>query len=259
MVAYMWSAIWHTAFFDPIYNGLIFIAGHVPGYDVGVAIILLTIIVKVILLPLSLKAAHTQYAMRFIEPKLRELKERFKDDRESLGRETLKAYKEAGINPFASIFLALIQIPVIIALYLSVYSGGGVKLPAVNTALLYDFVRDPGALSMLFLGMFDITGRSAVLAVLAGATQYVSGALSLPPMKPKSSDTPDFKEDLARSMQLQMKYAMPVIILFVAYTVSAAVALYFVVSNLMSIVQEYIVRMRVPDRYSDTEVKEVKV
>lgn len=255
MVAYMFAALWHNVFFDPIYNGLIFIAGHLPGADVGVAIILLTVIVKVILLPLSIKAARAQYAMRFIEPKLKEIKEKYKDDREALGRNTMAAYKEAGINPLLGIFLALIQIPVIIALYLSVYSGGGVKLPAVNEALLYDFVRNPGNLSMLFLGLFDITGRSAVLAVLAGATQYVSGILTLPSIKPKTSDTPDFKEDLARSMQLQMKYAMPVIILFVAYTVSAAVALYFVVSNLMSIIQEYIVRMRIPDRHSDIETK----
>lgn len=247
----MFSAFWHTIFFDPVYNGLIFIAGHVPGADVGVAIILLTIIVKVILLPLSLKAAHTQYAMRFIEPKLKEIKERYKDNREELGRQTFAAYKEAGVNPFASIALLLLQIPVVIALYLSVYSGGGIKLPAVNEALLYSFVTAPSSLSMLFLGFFDIAGRSAVLALLAGATQYISGSLSLPPIKPKTSDSPDFKEDLARSMQLQMKYAMPVVIVFVAYTVSAAVALYFVVSNLMTIVQEYIVRARIPNRHEE--------
>jgi YidC/Oxa1 family membrane protein insertase len=245
----MWSAFWHTVFFDPIYNGLIFIAGHLPHADVGVAIILLTVIVKVILLPLSIKAAHTQHAMRSIEPKLKELKELHKDNREELGRQTFAAYKEAGINPFASIILLLLQIPVVIALYMSVYSGGGVKLPAINEAILYSFVAEPASLSMLFLGFFDIAGRSIVLAVLAGATQFASGALSLPPMKPKAEGAPDLKEDLARSMQLQMKYAMPVIITFVAYSVPAAVALYFVTSNLMTIVQEFVVRARIPNRH----------
>lgn len=250
----MWSSIWHTVFFDPIYNTLIFLAGHAPGADVGIAIVLLTIVVKVVLLPLSVKAAHTQHAMRVIEPKLKVLKERYGDNREELGRQTFALYKEAGVNPLASLFLAVVQIPVIIALYFSVYSGGGVKLPDVNVALLYDVVKVPGALSMHFLGVFDIAGKSVALAALAGVTQYVSGALSLPPLKAKKDEKPDFKEDFARSMQLQMKYAMPLVIGFVAYTVSAAVALYFVVSNLMAIAQEFVVRARIPDRHREPEV-----
>lgn len=254
-MATMWSTLWHTVFFDPIYNGLIFIAGHVPGMDVGIAIILLTIIVKLILLPLSLKAARTQYQMRAVEPELNRIKEHYKDNREALGRETLLVYKNAGINPFASILPALLQIPVIIALYFVVYSGGGVKLPVVNEALLYDVVAAPVGLSMLFLGFVDIAGKSVVLALLAGVTQYISGVLSLPPLKPKGEGAPSFKDDLARSMQLQMRYVMPLIILFVAYTVSAAVALYFVVSNLMMIVQEYIVRRHIPGRHEVAEQK----
>ncbi len=247
----MWSTFWHSVFFDPIYNGLIFIAGHVPGADVGVAIVVLTIIVKLILLPLSLKAAHTQRAMRFLEPELARIKALYKDKREELAKKTLEAYTAAGINPFASIFLALAQIPVIFALYFSVYSGGGVRLPEVNTALLYSFVEAPSHLSMTFLGFVDIASRSLVLALLAGVTQFFYGYLSLPPLKPKVGTEPNFKDDLARSMQTQMKYVMPGIIAVVAYQISAAVALYFVVSNIMSILQEFVVRHRIPDRHTD--------
>src|SRR3989344_1062856 len=127
------SNFWHTIFFDPIYNLLVYLIDIVPGGDVGVAIILVTIIVKVILLPLSLKAARTQLAMREIEPMLKELKEKYKDKREEYAKATMEAYKKAGVNPFSSIVLLFVQIPIIIALYLSVYKGGGVALPAINT------------------------------------------------------------------------------------------------------------------------------
>jgi len=245
----MWSTLWHTLFFDPIYNGLIFIAGHMPGADVGLAIVILTIIVKIILLPLSLKAAHTQHAMRQLEPELTRIKEAHKDNREELAKKTMSVYRDAGINPFASIFLALLQIPVVIALYLAVYSGGGVRLPEVNIALLYSFVPTPEHLSMLFLGFTDMAAKSVALALIAGVTQFIYGHLSLPPSPAKTDTAPNFKDDLARSMNLQMKYVMPIIIFFVAYSVSAVVGLYLVVSNLMSIAQEYVVRARIPNRH----------
>ncbi len=251
----MWSAIWHTVFFDPIYNGLIFIVGYVPNADVGVAIVVLTVVIKIILLPLSIKAAHTQLAMRLLEPELAALKEKHKNNKEEMARKTMAAYAGAGVNPLASVFLALVQIPFVIALYLAVYSGGGVKLPAVNVALLYSFVYAPDHLSMLFLGIVDMAAKSIPLAALAGITQYVSGVLSLPPTQKKKSEVPNFKEDLARSMQLQMKYAMPVIILFVAYQTSAVVALYFVVSNIAAIAQEYVVRAKIPDRHGEVPTK----
>ncbi len=247
----MFSTIWHTIFFDPIYNTLIFILDHVPGGDVGIAIILLTVLIKFILLPLSLRAARTQVAMRTLEPELADIKEKHKNNREQLARETMAVYKKAGINPFASILLVLIQLPIIIALYLSVYRGGGVPFPDINTALLYSFVPVPDTVSMLFLGFIDIAARSLPLALLAGVTQYIHTKLSLPPIPPRKADAePSFKDDFARSMQVQMRYVMPVIIFFVAYTISAAIALYFLVSNLAAIVQEFVVRRQLPDRHA---------
>lgn len=247
----MWSSLWHGLFFDPIYNGLIFIAEHLPGKDVGLAVILLTIIVKVILLPLSLKAAHTQHAMRALEPMLEGLKEEYKDKKEELAKRTMAAYKEAGINPFAGIFLALAQIPVVIALYLAVSGGGGVRLPEINTALLYSFVAGDSVLSMHLFGIFDMHAKSVILALSAGILQFAYGYYSLPALKPKKSDAPDFKEDLGRSMHLQMKYAMPVIIVFVAYTASSVIAIYLIVSNIMQLIQEYILRLQLPNRHEE--------
>lgn len=237
------SFIWHTFFFDPIYNSLIFFIDVIPGGDVGVAIILTVILVKLILLPISLKAIRTQIIMRDIEPKLKAIREEYKDQREVQAFKTMEIFREANINPFSSILLLFIQIPIIIALYFAVSSGGGIKLPEINTALLYSFVPSPEVVNMIFLGFLDITARSLPLAFLAALTQYIHTHLSLPKLEPRKADAePNFKDDFARSMNMQMRFVMPVLIFFVGYTISAAIALYFTISNLTAIAQEYVVR-----------------
>jgi YidC/Oxa1 family membrane protein insertase len=239
----MFSFIWHTVFFDPIYNALIFFVDTVRGGDVGIAIIATVIVVKTILLPLSIKAAKTQRIMRELEPKLKELKETYKDDRQKQAQEMTQLYKNYELNPFASIFLMFLQIPIILALYFAVYSGGGVALPAVNTDILYSFIAQPSVVTMNFLGLIDITGRSIILAVGAGITQFIFTSMTLPKLAERDADAgPNFKEDFMRNMHVQMKYVMPVIIAVVAYTISAAIALYFVVSNVVGIAQEFYVK-----------------
>ncbi len=238
----MFSFIWHTFFFDPIYNTLVFFINVMPGGDVGLAIIAATVLVKTILLPLSIKAAKTQVVIREIEPKLKKLKESI-TDRQEQAQAMMALYKEAGINPFASILLMFIQIPILISLYFSVYSGGGISLPGINTELLYSFVPSPETVSMMFLGFQDIAARSLPLAFLAGLAQFGHGLLSIPKPPPRDpGKPPSLKEDFGRNMQLQMRYAMPILIFFVAYTISAAIALYFFVSALMAFGQELVVR-----------------
>jgi len=239
----MFSYIWHTFFFDPVYNGLVFFITVIPGGDVGLAIIGTVVVVKFLLLPLSIKAVKTQKIMRELEPKLKELKTQYKDNREEQAKAMMALYKEAGMNPFASILLIFIQLPFIISIYFSVVSGGGVALPDINLDILYTFITAPTAVSMDFLGLVDISGRSLLLAFLAAITQYFHTKLAMPVMAPKEPGAaPDFKDDFMRNMQLQMRYVLPVIIFVVAYTFSAAIALYFFVSNVVTIAQEYYVR-----------------
>jgi YidC/Oxa1 family membrane protein insertase len=234
----MFSTIWHTLFFDPVYNGLIFFLDHVPAGDVGIAIILTTIVVKAILLPLSIKAVKTQKVMREIDPKIKDIKKDISDPQEQ-AKAIMALYKDSGINPFASILLMFIQIPIIIALYLSVSQGGGVPLPGINVDLLYSFVPEPETITMLFLGVLDIAQKSLPLAILAGIAQFIHGHLSFPKLPPRDPNAaPSMKDDFGRNMQLQMKYVMPALIAVVAYSTSAAIALYFVISSLTAILQE---------------------
>lgn len=239
----MFSSIWHLIFFDPIYNSLVFFIDIVRGEDVGVAIILTVILVKLVLLPVSLKAARTQFVMREIEPRMKEIKEKYKDKKEEQARKTMELFQEAKVNPFSSILLLFIQIPIIIALYLSVSRGGGVPLPDINTDILYAFMPIPENPNMLFLGFLNILAKSLPLALLAGITQFIHTQLSMPKLASRDPKAePNFKDDFSRSMQMQMKYVMPIIIVMVSYSISAAIALYFTVSNLTAIAQEYYVR-----------------
>lgn len=239
----MFSYLWHTFFFDPVYNTLIFFVELAPEADLGLAIIGTVVVVKTILLPLSVRAAKTQKAMKAIEPKMKEIKEEHKDDRQKQAEAMMALYKEAEISPFASILLIFLQIPIIFALYFSVATGGGVALPEINTALLYSFVSVPEFVNTNFLGLIDITGRSFLLAALAGITQFYQIGMTLPKLAPRDPDAaPDMKDEFVRNMQLQMRYVMPIIIIGVAYFLSASIALYFVVSNVFGILQELYVR-----------------
>lgn len=242
------SFIWHTFFYDPVYNTLIFFIDILPGGDIGLAIVATVVLVKMVLLPVSIKAAKTQKIMREIEPQLKELKEKNKDDREAQAKAMMEVYRDAGMNPFASFFLILLQIPLFIALYFSVLSligddETGAIVNAFDADILYSFIPVPEVASTMLLGIIDVAARSLPLAILAGLTMFIQMKLTLPALPPREKDAePDMKADFMRNMQVQMKYVMPVLIGGIAYTFSATIALYFVVSNLTAIAQEYWVR-----------------
>lgn len=240
----MFSTIFHEVFFNPIYNGLIFMLERVPFIDVGIAVILVTVIVKLILFPFSLKMVKTQLAVKQLEPEITKIKEVHKTDKQEQARQTMALYKEKGVNPFSGFLLILIQIPVIFALYW-VFARGG--LPEINTEILYSFVSLPEKINMNFLGIIDVSAKSIMLALFAGATQFFQIKYSLPPMKERTGK-PSFKEDLARSFHIQMVYVMPIIVFSVAYAISAAVAIYWTTSNLFAIGQEIYVRKKIKNK-----------
>lgn len=233
----------NVAIYQPIYNALAFLVGVVPGADVGVAIIILTVLIKLVLFPLSLAAVHTQIAMREVDPELKQLRKDFKDKPEELAKKTLALFKEKKIKPFASILLVLAQLPVIIGLYfvfLKEGSGAG-----FDPSLLYAFVETPLDASLSFFGVIDLTGPSIILALLVVASQFLASKLTLPKPTASEGDERSFQNDLAKSMHVQMRYVFPVVIGIIAYVISAAIALYFLVSNVFIIGQElYVRRMR---------------
>ena len=237
----MISSIWNSLVYDPLYNLLILLIDHLPGHSVGMAIILVTIIVKIVLFPLTTKSIRAQRAMKELEPELKVLKERHGDDRQKLAQETMALYQKRGVTPFSGCLPLLIQIPVIIGLYW-VFSRG---LSSIDEKILYSFVDVPASLDMHFL-IFDLAGKSVFLALLAGVTQFVQTHIALGKQTPLPPPTPDkkpsFQEDFARSMQVQMRYVLPVIVGGISMTLPAAVALYWAISNILSTGQELITK-----------------
>jgi YidC/Oxa1 family membrane protein insertase len=236
------SSLFHLFIYDPLYNGLIFLISILPHKDVGVAVILFTALVKLVLFPLSKSSLVTQIKLRTLEPEIKSLREKYKDKKEEQARKLMEFYRNNKINPFSSFFLAILQIPIILALYFIFFSGG---LPNVNPELLYSFIKAPTDINMDFLGLIDIAKASAILGAIAGITQFLQAKLSVPPIKKKTDGSKNsFSEDFTNSMNIQMKYVLPIIIFLFSLKVSGAVALYWITGNLFTIGQELYLRKK---------------
>lgn len=229
-------SIFHTLVSEPLYNGLIFLINKLPFFDVGVVIIIFTILIKIILLPLSIKASKSQLQMKSTEKDIALIKEKYKDKGEQ-GIKVMEYYKEKGINPFTAILVVFIQIPILIGLY-RVFIG----LPEINTNFLYSFMTVPETINMMFLGSVDMGEKSLILAVVVGITTYIQTSLAT------SGNQEDVSKgaqgDFAKAMSFQMKYFLPPFITLIVYNISSAVALYLFVSNVFSIAQEYYIKQK---------------
>ena len=208
-----------------------------PFFDAGVVVIIFTIIIKFILLPLSIKASKAQIEMKSIEKDLQLIKEKHKDSKEEQSRKTIEYYKEKGINPFVGLFILILQLPIIIGLYQVFLKSG---LPTINTALLYSFVSVPTQVNMVFLSVINIADKSVFLAILAGVTTYFQISIATGPPSTGSGK----QGDIAKAMQVQMKYFFPILVIFISYSISAALSLYWITSNVFAILQEIYIKKR---------------
>ncbi|KKR43172.1 MAG: Membrane protein insertase YidC [Parcubacteria group bacterium GW2011_GWF1_40_6] len=236
----MLSNIWNVVLYQPLLNALAFLVSVIPGGDVGIAVIILTILVKVVLFPLSQKSIESQAQMSILTPELNKIKASGAS-KEEQARLTFELYKEHKTNPFSGCLLVLIQIPIIFALYY-------VFLKGINfeSGLLYSFIHVPEHSNMIFLGLLDITEKSFILAILAGVSQYLQAHFIPKPPVPSvvNNAAPSFSDSFAKSMSMQMKYIFPFIVAFIAYSISGAVALYWITSNLFMVGQQIYVKKK---------------
>lgn len=232
------SNLWTIFIYKPLYNGLVLLMSALGG-NAGFAVILLTILVKSALFPLSHKSSRTQAVMRNLEGELNKIREKNKDNKQEQARLTMELYKKHNINPFSGCLLILIQFPIIFALYWVFFKG-----IHLNQELLYSFVTFPGSVNMNFLGFFNLEQKSYILAAIAGITQYIQADLTLPKIEKKKNSEPSFKDDFARSMNLQVKYFLPALIFVISSQLLSVIALYFVTSNIFSIFQELTIKKK---------------
>lgn len=237
------QTLWNTFIYEPLYNLLNIILGILPNADAGFAVIILTLLVKLILFPLTQKSIDSQMAMKSLEPKIAQLKKDIPDKTEQ-NKKVFELYKEHKVNPFSGCLLIIVQLPIIVALYLVFIRGFNQDIQ------LYSFVTQPENLNIMFLGLIDLGARSLPLALLAGVSQFIQARLAR-----GRQNTPQgegMQAQIAKTMQVQMVYALPILIAFIAYRVSAAVALYWITSNIVTIAQEIYTqrRMRKKEAYA---------
>jgi YidC/Oxa1 family membrane protein insertase len=236
----MISAAFHAIVYNPIYNGLVFFVGVLPTHDVGIAVVIVTIIVRLILFPLSRTAIKTQIKMKEIAPEVEAIKKQYKTSDEQ-GRATLALYKERDVHPFAGFFLTLIQLPILLGLYW-VFARGG--LPAIHDAILYPFVHAPAGVSMEFLGLIDMSKPDIFLGLLAGIAQFFYTRLSMGPRGEMSATEASLSSDMAKSFDLQARYLLPGMVTIFGIFIAAAAPLYWLTGNLFMICQELLTGRR---------------
>jgi YidC/Oxa1 family membrane protein insertase len=224
--------IFNTILVHPLLNLLVFMYQYVP--DIGLVIILITVLVRLVLLPSFHKSLKHQRALQALQPKMQEIKELHKDDREKQALAMMELYKAHKVNPLSSCLPILIQLPLLIALYqVFIQSLNGQELQG-----LYSFVVQPESIDPMFLGLIDLSAKgNYVLAGIAAILQYFQTRM----IQNKNSQPMD---DTARMLSTYMMYFLPAMTFFLGAQFPAGLALYWTVTTLFGIAQQYYIIRR---------------
>ncbi|MGC9603236.1 MAG: YidC/Oxa1 family membrane protein insertase [Minisyncoccia bacterium] len=220
------TALFNAYIYQPILWLLIFIYQNLSFGDLGLAIIMLTVLVRVVLLPIFYKGARDQTIIQKIQPHVKKIQLDHKDDKERQAKELMELYKKHRVNPFSSILFLIIQLPIFIALFRV-------------------FTKEVGSsvfLSHTLFGLLDLSGRSVILAVVAAAIQYFQTRMMLA-SKP---DDGSRKKDMIAGNQKMMMYLGPALTLIVLFNLPSAIGLYWTVSNVFSVGQQFFINKKIP-------------
>lgn len=227
----------------PIFNLLVFFYNSIAFNDFGVAIIMVTFIIRLILSPLSLKALKSQTALQRLQPKVKEMQEKHKNDKQKQAEATMQLYKEHGVNPFSGCLPLLIQLPILIALY-RVSISGFEDNALIN---LYAFIYNPGSLNTISLGIINLANKNIFLALLAGISQFFQSKVSLARHKEDKKENPQTGKtlDIAQVMSKQMLYFFPFMTIIIAMQFPAGLSLYWITTTIFSLVEQTIINKRI--------------
>lgn len=226
--------VWDLIIVGPMLNGLIVLYSGL-FHNFGLTIIILTIIIRLALLPLTQRQLRSSKAMQELQPKMQELQKKFNKDRQRLSQETSKLYKEAGVNPIGCLGPLIVQLPIWIALYQSIIRGLATSPEALLdlSQHLYSWplVNQMVPLDPHFLGLNLAENSGYVLAVLVGVSMWVQ-------QKMTSSTTADAKQ---QSMSRMMLWMMPMMFAFITLSFPSGLAIYWVTMNIVGIVTQYFI------------------
>lgn len=217
--------------YQPLYNALIFLVWLIPGHNVAWAIIILTVVIRLLLLPSSLKAARAQLKLRDLQPELQKIQEQYKGDKTKQSQAIMDFYKKNQVSPWGSCLPLLIQFPILIVLYYVFINGLGTQ----RFDLLYSFMPRPETINTIWLGMDLAKPNVWILPIITGALQFIQGWQMQPPKKTAEPQ----KGDIANAMSRQMLYLMPVFTVIIAMRLPAALPLYWIITTLFAIGQQW--------------------
>ncbi len=226
------STIFNEAFYRPLFNGLIFLYNAIPYHDFGVAIILLTLLIRFVLYPLNQKAIRSQKALSELQPQIKEIQAKHKSDRAKQSQALMELYRQNKINPASGCLPLLIQLPVLFALYRVFLNGLNPK----NLKELYSFVSRPEIINPWFFGLIDLSKSNWPMAILAGAVTFIQSKMMIP-CQTKNPTAGDFSAMFSK----KMVYLMAIMTVIIAWTLPAGLALYWIVITLFGIGQQYLV------------------
>jgi len=228
-------SIYNEILYRPLFNAMVYLQNIIPGGDLGLTILVLTVIIRALFAPLSLKTVRSQQSLKELSPKIEEVKAKFKDDKAAQSAAIMKLYKENNVNPLAGCLPLLIQLPILIALYQVFIKG----ITPESLTLLYGFISAPEIIHHNFLGLFDVTTRSRLLTLVAGGFQFIQSRQSTA----LQADSGGNKEMAALSKQ--MLYFFPIMIIIIGWNLPAGLILYWITTTVFSVFeQRYITQKR---------------
>lgn len=240
----IFSTLWEEILLRPTYNLLIWLTTWLPGHDLGLAIILLTLIIRIVLFFPTYSSFKQQKSLQQLQPKINALREKHADDKQKQAEETMKLYKEHGVHPCGGCLPILIQLPILYAVFFVLQHG----LDPSYIHYLYGSLAgfDLNSIGKVFL-IFDLTTPDKyILPILTGVTQFVSMKLSqvkqhekIHDITPKDSKEPKQMKEIEQATGT-MTYMMPILIAWFAMSYPAGLALYWIFSTLFGIGQQII-------------------
>lgn len=254
-----------TLFYQPLFNLLFGFVAILPGENLGLAIIALTILVRLLLLPSSAAATKSQRELMALQPKIDEIRSTYKDQPEEMNQRLVAVYQEHKVNPFGSCLPLLIQLPVLLVLYRVFLSG----VHADHLNLLYSFVPAPTAIDTTLFGV-DLQHPNLYFGLVAGGLQFIQTWQLMQRQQQKQDqrklprdEKPPLKADAAKSAETltsRMTYAMPLLTVFIALSLPSALAIYWSVTTVFGILQQwYLINTQpaLPHQHVEVSVRRV--
>jgi len=224
--------VWYLIIGNPVLNVLIALS-HLLSGSFGLAIVALTIIVRLISWPLTKRQLKSSKALQDMQPKMQELQKKYGKNQQKLQQETMKLYKEAGVNPLGCLWPMLVQFPIWIALYQAIIGALATTpenlLDLAHRLYSWDIVNQAIPLNSHFLWLNLGSQGDFILAIIVGGTMWVQQKMTqAPAVDPRQQST-------SRMMLLMM----PLMFGFITLMVPSGLALYWAVSNIIGIITQY--------------------